>query len=141
MAIGEHLYHGSRTGEICTLEPRQAKNHGRPDGEPAVFATPRIDYAIFMALIGSRSWGGWNKKYPGDGFYIYEEFVDYLTSDEYDIEGHVYFVPRSEFSMVDGQHRSFGEVSTLDSIIVSALDLPAGISILPELHPARLRAH
>jgi hypothetical protein len=50
----QYLFHGSGS-VIDEFEPRQAHNYiaGEqiPDGEPAVFASPFADYAIFMALI------------------------------------------------------------------------------------------
>lgn len=49
-----YVFHGSEN-RVEELEPRQAYTivGGRkiPDGEPAVFASPFVDYAIFMAII------------------------------------------------------------------------------------------
>jgi hypothetical protein len=60
---GEYVFHGSPF-KLETLEPRQAFNHEKkedgsyesiPDGEPAVFASPFADTAIFMAVISRKN--------------------------------------------------------------------------------------
>ncbi len=52
------LFHGSGL-KIPELEPRQAHTVidgvNTPDGEPAVYASQFIDYAIFMALINKEN--------------------------------------------------------------------------------------
>jgi hypothetical protein len=60
---GEYVFHGSPS-KLDILEPRQAHNHIKkeggeyeavPDGEPAVFASPFADIAIFMAVISRKN--------------------------------------------------------------------------------------
>lgn len=136
--IENFLYHGTWVEGINILEPRQAKNGDALDGNPAVFASNDIDYAIFMALIGTNRWGGWSsKKYPGRGFYLHEEFLDDLAPDYGDIDGYVYFLDANDFS--ESKHQTFRSehpVKTLGSIAVSAFDLPSDITILsyPDRH-------
>ncbi len=54
----QFLFHGSGL-KILELEPRQANTVidgvNTPDGEPAVYASEFIDYAIFMALINKQN--------------------------------------------------------------------------------------
>jgi hypothetical protein len=59
-ALGTYVFHGSDNPNIEEMEPRQGYNHKddgtiEKDGEPAVFASDRVDYAIFMALINSKN--------------------------------------------------------------------------------------
>jgi hypothetical protein len=125
----EYLYHGSPTGDIEVLEPRQAYNGGLPDGDPAVHAAKDIETAIFMALIGGNRWGGWNK----DGFYVHEEHLEQLTSPAH--TGFVYVLPNRPFSNSTGKShlRSPESVVPVDILPVSASDLPADIRIIPHV--------
>lgn len=54
----QYVFHGSGL-KILELEPRQAHTVidgvNTPDGEPAVYASQFIDYAIFMALINKEN--------------------------------------------------------------------------------------
>ena len=55
---GEYVFHGSEN-LVEEFEPMQAytmKNWKQiPDGKPAVFASPFLDYAIFMAIINKKN--------------------------------------------------------------------------------------
>ena len=137
----EYLFHWSPIPDLSELIPKQARSGANLDGEPAVFATHDLDYATFMALIGSNRWGGWDGgRYPGKGFYIYEEFLEYLTTDYYDIDGVVYFLDKACFEKLRGsEYISTSPVVPLGSIAVSYADLPANITILDEPHPSRKR--
>ena len=134
---GEFLYHGSWVEGLRVLEPRQAKNGPELDGEPAVFATNDIDYAVFMALIGTNSWGGWNgNKYPGRRFFVYEEFLEYLTEREPVVSAHVYFLSPADFEESKSQiYRSPRPVKVLGSLAVAIKDLPSDITVITERHP------
>lgn len=137
------LYHGSLTGGLEVLEPRQARNGAFPDAleDPAVYASADINVAIFMALIGKRSWGGWDaEKYGGKGFYVYEEFAECLSPDKYEEPtGIVYQVSPESFNRTSVKEwRSVTPVRVLGSFTVGLLDLPP-ISITPELHPSHYR--
>lgn len=56
---GNFLFHGTENPNIKIFEPRQAYNYkgtvGEPDGEPAVFASDRVDYAILMAIVNKNN--------------------------------------------------------------------------------------
>lgn len=58
-ASGKYLFHGSEDPNIDSFEPRQAHNYRggvqEPDGEPAVFASDKADYAILMALVNKKN--------------------------------------------------------------------------------------
>jgi hypothetical protein len=122
------LYHGTQAKDIEFLEPRVPRSfYSTGDEEPVVCASPDIEYAIFMAVIGSRRWGGWSANDFGNkGFYVYDDFADILVSNEYqEPDGLVYFLDNSTF-----EHRSSYEwrskepVKALGSIAVGARDLP-----------------
>lgn len=55
----KYVFHGSENPDLDSLEPRQAYNHKdgipHPDGDPAVFASAKADYAIMMALINKKN--------------------------------------------------------------------------------------
>lgn len=57
-ASGQYVFHGSGE-ELDVLEPQQAHNRVNgervEDGPPAVFATPIVDYAVFMAVFSKRN--------------------------------------------------------------------------------------
>lgn len=128
--MSEYLYHGTHIPDIAELEPRQAMKAYGPDGKPAVFATENIDYAIFMAVVGSRQMGGWNKTILGGrGFYIQEDSLNSLIDDQ--AEGYIYFLPRCSFvAKYRGEYRSHKPVKPLDSVSVDAGDLPNDVRVL-----------
>lgn len=133
------LFHGSKISGIDTLEPRVARNGSFPDriSSPAVYASPDVEIAIFMAIIGSRRWGGWDhRKYPGQGFYVYEEFCDYLTEySDHNVSGTVYVLDRNTFKLSPyGEWTSESPVTTLGAIAVGVTDLPP-LTIIDEPHP------
>lgn len=137
------LYHGSVTSGIEILEPRQARNGAFPDRaeQPFVYASSDIDQAVFMAIIGNRKWGGWDsEKYGGKGFYIYEEFVDCLSSLKYiEPTGVVYTLNTDTFEFNSGSEwRSELPVKVLGSIAVGVQDLPE-FTVNPERHPSHYR--
>ena len=137
------LYHGTPLSGIKTLTPRQAMNAAYPDRveEAAVYASDDIDYSIFMAIIGKRQWGGWNKKqFGGKGFYIYEEFEEYLNLSQYEEPtGTVYFLGSDSFEQKAGHEwHSRSPVRVLGSLAVGVQDLPQ-IAINPARHPYHFR--
>jgi len=49
------VFHGSGA-DLETIEPRQAiDTEAGPDGEPAIFASDKAEYAIFMAIVNKRN--------------------------------------------------------------------------------------
>lgn len=52
---GWYVFHGSGV-DVDTLEPRQAMDIVRgKEGDPAVFASDKADYAIFMAIVNKQN--------------------------------------------------------------------------------------
>ena len=123
------LYHGSILAGIETLEPRVAHNGAFPDRveKPAVYASSDIDYAIFMAVVGKRYWGGWDKRKFGDkGFYVFEKFLEALDpSGGEEPTGSVYFLNSENFKLKSGiEWTSESPVRVLGSVAVGLQDLP-----------------
>ena len=48
---GKYVFHGSTQNNLKTLEPRQGMHLSKPDGDPAVSATPYAEFASFRAII------------------------------------------------------------------------------------------
>lgn len=102
----KYLFHGSGF-LVEEFEPRQASTFvdGQQisDGEPAVFASPFADYAIFMALINEVTCP---KGYRAgailrEGFLHFnatKETIDQLNSDT---RGEVYVFNRSDFEKIN----------------------------------------
>ena len=137
------LYHGSPTGNIETLRLPEAKSRADSDGIeiPKIYASSDIDYAIFMAVIGGRRWGGWDgRQYGGKGFYIYEEFAESLGNSYYQgPTGTVYLLDSGSFVSNRGHEwTSEASVRVLGSIAVDIQDLPP-FTISPEMHPYHFR--
>lgn len=137
-AEGRWVFHGSGSKIDGGLEPRQAYNHpnnsgesGVPDGEPAVFATPVADVAIFMSIInkhnapkGARSGFG-----NTDGDFEFRATKD--TMDQiHNAIGYVYvfdktnFTPRSKTESL-----SYEVAEPVEVITVTKKDLPKNIII------------
>jgi len=138
-----NFYHGSTTSGIEILEPHRPRNGAFQDRTEisAVYATTDIDYAIFMAVIGSRKWGGCNSEKFGDkGFYLYEEFSDYLDPTKYEEPiGTVYDLNPDSFELSRyNEWHSKSPVKVLGSFAVGLRDLPK-IAVIPELHPSHYR--
>ena len=98
----KYVFHGSEN-IIKIFEPRQAYTivNGKqiPDGKPAIFSSPFVDYAIFMAIInkancpkGLRSGCAWyNNKFK---FTATKETLEQLSKDS---KGYVYVFNKSDF--------------------------------------------
>lgn len=130
------VFHGSPY-EIEVFEPRQAYKYPKgkeriPDGDPAVFASPSADIAIFMGIIneinaplGLRSGFGTD----GEGkikFKATKETIDQLHGSK----GYVYVFDKNKFtprSLIESL--SYEKVTPDDIIIVSEKDLPKHIEI------------
>lgn len=98
-----YVFHGSGF-LIEEFEPTQAHNYidGKqiPDGEPAVFASPFADYAIFMALInktncpkGYRSGVGFQ-----DGNLTFRATKETISQLQESTQGYVYVFNRFDFT-------------------------------------------
>jgi len=50
---GKYVFHGSPHSDITHFELRQGNHNGMPDGNPAVSATPYVEFAVFRAIINT----------------------------------------------------------------------------------------
>ncbi|MBI2809821.1 MAG: hypothetical protein HYX67_03175 [Candidatus Melainabacteria bacterium] len=101
------LFHGSGL-RIPELEPRQAytviEGVNTPDGEPAIYASQFIDYAIFMALINRENCphstrSSCSYEYNQLVFGATQETLDQLTENAV---GYVHVLHRSAFTLRGG---------------------------------------
>ena len=134
---GKYVFHGT-TENINILEPRQAYNDNRKtnkrerDGEPAVFATPYADVAIFRSLINpinvkgnSSSQFGMSKK--GLLFSATENLINQAEKKI----GKVYVLDKTKFKQFKGmQCRSEETMIPLEVIEVTTKDLPKNIKTI-----------
>lgn len=134
---GKYVFHGSPE-TIQSLEPRQAYNRNEKtgemekDGEPAVFATPYADVAIFRALINTKDVSGESTSQFG----INEEQLHFSTSRKLLDEainkiGKVFVLDKQKFGNFEGMQCKSGEtVIPIEVIEVTVNDLPKDIKIL-----------
>lgn len=142
-ASGKYLFHGSESPDIDSFEPRQAYNYTEgvhePDGEPAVFASDKADYAILMAIVNKRNCPEGYESSAGtvndeEGNIILELKVKKSAFDQLNDEsfGYVYvfdknaFVKRPERRV---EYTSIAPVSSADKVKVTKADLPSYIEI------------
>ncbi len=140
---GKYVFHGSPDGEIKALEPRQGRhvpNLDKPskiilDGNPAVSATPYLDFAIFRAIINKK-----NVKFNfNSGFGFRDGKKEFRVSSKEVLEvvkdkkGFVYVFNKNEFEPYsrDGkahegsmEWRSHEEVKPIEIIEVDYKYLP-----------------
>ena len=134
------LFHGSPISGIEVLEPRVARNGFLQgvDEIPAVHASDDIEIATFMAIIGKRSWGGWDAETYGDkGFFLYKEFQEYLDASMYpEPRGFVYQLDPEKFELNShAEWVSRSPVKVMGSIAVGVRDLPL-FTVSDERHPS-----
>ncbi|HEV8666525.1 MAG TPA: hypothetical protein VN665_01595 [Candidatus Paceibacterota bacterium] len=136
---GETVFHGSGE-DLESLEPRQAIDTERgPDGEPAVFASSKADYAIFMAIInlrncprGARSNSGASFDEHGEAtlrFGATKDTLDQLTDSA---EGWVYVFDKNKFKPKEKDTVEFvthEPIIPLQKIKVTKADLPKNIEV------------
>lgn len=132
----EYVFHGSYM-KIEEFEPRQAytivDGTKIPDGEPAVFASPFMDYAIFMAIInrincpkGSRSGCSYNEK--GLSFTATQKTLDQLSESS---RGYVHVFNRSDFLQRNGSEWvSYKKVKPIEIIEVEWSDFTPSITVI-----------
>lgn len=99
---GKYVFHGSGF-LIEEFEPRQTHNYVDdkhiPDGEPAIFASPFADYAIFVAIINEvncpQGYRSGSRFHEGKlTFRATKETLGQLTVDA---KGYVYVFNRNDF--------------------------------------------
>lgn len=142
-AENKYVFHGSESPDIDKLEPRQAYNYndGRqePDGNPAVFASSKADYAILMALM--------NKKNCPNGFHssagtetdkdgksilrlrVKKDTFSQLTDTS---TGFVYIFNKESFKQRDEggvEYTSNVPVNSENKVMVTKADLPPYVEV------------
>lgn len=97
---GKYYFHGS-PDVIGILVPQQAYNHNEEtgkmekDGEPAVFATPYADVAIFRALVNTKGVSGESTSSFGiNGEQLYFSATKNLLESAKDKIGRVYVLDK-----------------------------------------------
>jgi len=131
---GRYVFHGS-PDIIETLEPRQAYNQNKEagemekDGEPAVFATPYADVAIFRALINANGVLGESTSSFGiNGEQLHFSATKNLLDSAKNKIGKVYVLDKQKFQNFEGmQCRSIESNSPIEIIEVGVDDLPQNI--------------
>lgn len=139
----KYVFHGTGV-DVEKLEPRQAVDtETGPDGEPAVFASDRADYAIFMAIVnhancpsGARSRAGAFADATESGIKYRLDFgmsADTVAQLQEDAVGWVYVFDKQQFlpykakegvEFVSNMH-----VAPIRKIRVAKRDLPEGIEV------------
>jgi len=133
-ASGEYVFHGSGD-DLIALEPRQAIDTKKgPDGPPAVFASNKADYAIFMAIVnkencphGSRSRAGARSGVLSFG--MTPETAKQLTDEA---GGYVYVFDKAQFTPRERggvEYVSYERVEPVRKIRVGKRDLPDNITL------------
>lgn len=134
---GKYVFHGS-PDIIEVLEPRQAYNRSREtgkmeeDGEPAVFATPYADIAIFRALTDARGVSGESSSQFGidDDELVFSATKNILEAAKTKI-GRVYVLDRQNFHDLDGMQCSSSQTNQPIKVIkVTIDDLPPNIETI-----------
>ena len=131
------VFHGSPQ-KLEKIIPHQAYNHGNRgekilDGRPAVFASPFIDIAIFMAIINEENLpGGFIGGYSFNSTNKEIRFsANRKTINElHQARGYVYVLDKTKFTRRSFvEFISLEEVTPKDVIIVTKKDLPKNILI------------
>lgn len=130
---GKYVFHGS-PDRIEILEPRQAVNKGENDGNPAIFATPHTDTAIFRSLINDRNVTGDSESKFGiddkkGGLYF--EATQNLIDNARGKIGKVYILDKKDFFQFEGtQCITEKTIKPIRVIEVNYDDLPDYIKII-----------
>lgn len=137
---GLHLFHGSDNGTIKIFRPRQAYNFAtgkeKKDGKPAVYATPSLDIAIFMAIFSATNMpqgldSMYEKRKGKTLFFVSRKTKMQLKNST---AGYVYLFDKDDFKQKESglsewiRHTS---VKPLTKFKITAHDLPRSIRIMP----------
>lgn len=131
---GRWVFHGSAK-LLQILNPKQAHNQGGPDGEPAVFASPLTDIAIFRAIINrdnikNNHRSGFSRINDQLTFRATQETIDQLH-DMSEKEGYVYVFDKNKFITKNRIEYVSRDPVVPDQIIkVSKIDLPEDIDVI-----------
>lgn len=134
---GRYVFHGS-PDFITVLEPRQAYNRSEEtgnmekDGEPAVFATPYADVAIFRALTDARGVRGKSTSQFGiDSDKLHFSATENILEAARTKVGRVYVLDKQKFQDFKGMQCRSSEINQpIEVIEVTFADLPQNITII-----------
>lgn len=134
---GRYVFHGS-TEIIGILEPRQAYNKNQEtgemekDGDPAIFATPYADVAIFRALVNNQRINAKSSsKFGMNDNGLHFSATKNLMENAESAIGRVYVLDKAQFRSAKGTEcRSEENIVPIEVIDVSFQDLPPNINIL-----------
>lgn len=134
---GKYVFHGS-PDSITVLEPRQAYNYNQENGEmekdsePAVFATPFADVAIFRALTDARDVNEDSSSQFGmEGDTLHFSATENLLEHAKAKVGKVYVLDKNNFKNFEGTQCRSSEINQpIEVIEVTFNDLPQNIEIL-----------
>lgn len=135
---GKYVFHGS-SHALEILEPRQAHTYDEntdqmmKDGDPAVFATPYADVAIFRALIRSENVVGDSENKFGmkDDGTLHFTASRHLIDAAINKKAKIYVLDKTGFSEPQGTDvRIEQAVKPLMVIDVTADDLPKDITVV-----------
>jgi len=133
---GKYFFHSS-PDEIEKFETRQASNWvsgvKEKDGEPGVFASPSIDYAIAMSLLTTNLDVITSAESKEAEKFTIRFFVsqDTFKSLNPETKGYVYIFNKDDFPIKNGpsEFKSLVPVTFLEKSIVTKKDLPEYIEI------------
>lgn len=134
---GKYLFHGTDTKIYGLFQPRQAytfiDGKEEKDGEPAVYATPILDIAIFMAVVNSKNapvnfHSRFNKDNKGVNLLMNKDTKDQISSDS---SGYVYIFNKDDFKEKNPiEYFSNNEVKPINYAEVKFGDIGIGITVL-----------
>lgn len=134
----QFVFHGAGLN-ILELQPRQAytviEGVNTPDGEPAVYASDLIDYAIFMALINKENCPTSTRSSCSfeSGRLIFGATQDTLDQLPENAIGYVHVLHRSAFDLRGGCEWFSTEIQKPHEIIeVCRADFTEPINIIDE---------
>ncbi len=138
---GKYVFHGSGF-LLDKLEPRQAFNFidgkHEKDGDPAIFASPYVEYAIFMAIVNNKNCpdharSGVSVKTTSFSvsitYKVAQSTFDQLSEKS---AGWIYVFNKTDFKRLDRggvEYASYTPVVPIEKIPVSFSDLPDPIEI------------
>ena len=116
---------------LLTITPKPGK---KKDGEPAVFATPFADVAIFRALVNAKGvYGESRSRFGMEGENPYFSATKKLLLKAKEKIGKIYVLDKKNFTDFKGTEcRNHQALAPVEIIEVKFEDLPGNIKILPD---------
>ena len=131
---GKYVFHGSPFKDLKNIEPRQAYKGDKKDGNPAVFATPYADVAIFRALINqahAKEISSFKSGFKLDKnntlhFSTTKNILDNIKTKT----GYVYVLDKENFQKINNmESKSLDAIKPIEIIEVKVQDLPKDIEL------------